>query len=182
MTKRLSLILALALPLVIMGAGCTSSTEESPIATSTTQTPAPAQVSTTTLNIMVPKDLDRYNQKIAVFVQQGGIPDPSKNWPFVKESVDVPFTTDTLKASAEAVAKKVYTGNNLIPDSVVYLKVQNKTVYILLDMDVDGWAGVSVALAQVHPAVEKTLLQFPEIQKVVFDVAPGDSKSAIKTY
>jgi hypothetical protein len=63
--------------------------------------------------------------------------------------------------------------------SVSYFKVVGDTAYVLLNIDLDGWAGVSFAIARAHPIVEKTLLTFPEIKKVVFDVAPGDSRASV---
>lgn len=40
--------------------------------------------------------------------------------------------------------------------------------------DCDGWAGVSFALATSHPIVERSLLRFKSIKRVVWDVVPAE--------
>jgi hypothetical protein len=59
-----------------------------------------------------------------------------------------------------------------------YFKVQSGTAYVVLNIDENGRAGVSVSIARIHPVVEKTLLQFPEIHSVVFGYASGDMQFA----
>ena len=89
-----------------------------------------------------------------------------KTWSYIKKTVCVPYTTDIIKASAQAAV------GESIASKIIYFKIENGTAYILLEMDVDGWAGVSFTIATTHPIIEQTLLQFPQIKKVVFDHAP----------
>lgn len=48
----------------------------------------------------------------------------------------------------------------------------NGTAYVSLNYDQDGWAGVSIYDGQVSPIIEKTLLQFPSVKRVVRGLAP----------
>jgi len=93
--------------------------------------------------------------------------------PFVKKHVVVPYSRNLLRASAEAAAREA--GPTQIgPARIVYLKIENGTAFVLLNIDRDGWAGVSFTQAYCHPIVEKTLLQFKSIKRVVWDEAPGE--------
>jgi hypothetical protein len=192
MKKHLYFIIALLTPtLLLIGAGCRSqqvqdvSTTTSSTSSSTTHT---AVAATTTITYLVPKKTysikntelagsDDYEKKMIVYAQQGGVSDPSKTWPFVKKTAVIPFTTNTIKMSAQAAADEMRGGEAA---QIVYFKTQGTTAYILLRMDVDGWAGVGVTIALTHPAVEKTLLQFPEIKNVVFDFAPEDKNETFR--
>ncbi len=133
--------------------------------------------STSTITILVPNDVAAYEKAITGYVNDGG-QDPSKTWPFVKKTLSVPYTTDVVKASAEAAAEQLVPNGGPAKATVAYLKIQDSTAYVLLSIDVDGWAGVSFSIAKIHPLVEKTLLQFPQIQHVVFGTAPGDTWGA----
>ncbi len=130
-------------------------------------------LATSTVTIMVPNDLQAYKKAMTEFIQVSGGVNPSKTWPFVVRTVTVSATTDVVRTTAEAAAEYIPTqaGTSSL---VVYFKVMNGTAYVLLNMDIDGWAGVSAAIAQVHPIVEKTLLQFPQIKEVQFQPAQGD--------
>ena len=130
---------------------------------------------TSSVTIMVPENDSAYKEKMIEFIQ-GGCENPLITTTFIKKEVTIPYTRDIVKASAQAAAEDIYpasasTGGPGV-DSVAYLKIQNDTSYILLNMDIVGWAGVSVAVGIVHPVIEKTLLQFPEIKHVVFDSVP----------
>jgi len=133
---------------------------------------------TTTLTIMAPENPEEYRQAMTEFAQEGG-DDPAKTWVFNKKEITVPYTDDPIKASANAAAQEFPTGGGPSKTEVIYLKIINGTAYVLMNIDIDGWAGVSVSLAIIHPVVEKTLLEFPEINKVIFDFAPGDSLETI---
>ena len=130
---------------------------------------------TSSITIMVPENDSAYKEKMTQFVQDGG-ENPLLTTTFIKKEVTIPYTRDIVKASAQAAAEDIYPASASAGgpgvDSVAYLKIQNDTAYILLNMDIDGWAGVSVAVGIVHPVVERTLLQFPEIKHVVFDSIP----------
>lgn len=141
----------------------------------TTSTPQ-VDSSQTELTILVPDNLDAYRNAMNEYTSNGG-ENPSKNWPFIKKVITVPFTTDTVKASAEAAAEQISTHGGPTHASIAYLKIKDSMAYVLLDIDLDGWAGVSFSTNQIHPLVEKTLLQFSQIQNVKFGFAPGDSRS-----
>lgn len=139
------------------------------------------QVSTVSqVTIMVPKDMTAYETAMNQFLQENAGTDPSKTFPFVAKSVNVASTTDVVRAAAEAAAEVIPTQASSLPQQVVYLKVVNATAYVVLVMDIDGWAGVSVAIAKVHPLVEKTLLAQPGITAVKFGPAPGDTIDSIQ--
>ncbi len=127
------------------------------------------------LTIIVPADVETYKSKIAEYVQVGG-DDPLPTIEFIKKEITPADHVDDMKASAKAAARVISpAGGGPQTADVDYLKVDNGTAYILLNIDKDGWAGVSVTRAQIHPLVEKTLLQFSTINKVIFDYAPGDA-------
>ena len=130
-------------------------------------------VTSSGVTIFVPENASDYTQKMTDFVQIGG-EDPLKTQIFIAKHLAIPYTDDIQKASAEAAAQQFPGGG--WPEKVLvhYLKVENWTAYIVLNIDQDGRAGVSVAIAKIHPVVEKTLLQFPDIQRVVFGYTAAD--------
>lgn len=175
MRKKLLIVTGMIATIVLAGAGCVNKPPVQipmqPTEPITTSTPR-------TVTIMVPKNEEDYRQKMIEFSQVGGI-NPLTTWVFVKKELPLPLNVDPIKASAVLAAQEIPVGGSNSESSsvaVVYWKVVNKTAYVLLRMDVDGWAGVSTAIAVTHPLVEKTLLQFPEIQRVIFDYAPGDKR------
>ncbi|OGH95034.1 MAG: hypothetical protein A2538_05125 [Candidatus Magasanikbacteria bacterium RIFOXYD2_FULL_41_14] len=128
---------------------------------------------TMTVTIMVPENEELYQTQMTEFVQVGGV-DPLETTVFIKKEITVPNSTDIINASARAAASEIpHGGGGSGETKVAYLKVQDTTAYVLLDIDLDGWAGVSVSTAIIHPLVEKTLLQFPEINRVEFGYAPS---------
>ena len=126
-----------------------------------------------TITIMVPENYDLYTKEMTDFAQVGG-KNPLETTEFVKKSLKIPYTDDLIKASAQAAAREIAPGGGPPKASIAYLKIKQGIAYVLLDIDIDGWAGVSVSLAIIHPLVEKTLLQFSQIKKVVFDYTPED--------
>lgn len=128
------------------------------------------------LTIMVPEDDEQYKQAMTEFVQAGG-QDPLPTTTFIPKEFVIPHTEDLIRASAQAAAQEIPPGGGPQHASIAYFTIQNDTAYVLLDIDLNGWAGVSVSIAIIHPLVEKTLLQFPEITKVVFDYAPENKPS-----
>lgn len=93
---------------------------------------------------------------------------------FSKEQDSTTLNTEDIKSAVQAAANssQYKTGT-----SIHYFKIVGDKAYILLDMDVDGWAGVSYAIEAVHPLVEAKLLEYPEIRQVFFSPAPGDKVS-----
>lgn len=128
------------------------------------------------ITIMVPENYELYRQQMADFVQVGA-PDPLETTTFIKKEISIPYTEDLIMASAQAAAGEMPTGGGPEKASVEYLKIENSTAYVLLNIDTDGWAGVSVSLATIHPLVEKTLLQFPEIKEIKFKKYENESKA-----
>ena len=124
-------------------------------------------------DITIPDDITGYRQRMINHVQVGG-PDPLPNETFVTKHIDTPYTGDVRVAAATTAANQVPLGGGPAQATVTYFKVENGTAYIVLNIDEDGRAGVSVALATVHPLVERTLLQYPEIKQVVVGRAPED--------
>lgn len=132
-----------------------------------------------TITIMVPNDIPAYEKAMNEYVSTGGV-DPSKTWPFIKKTVTSSLTDDVsiIFASAEAAAEVIPSQASVLERQIAYLKIVDSTAYIVLKMDIDGWAGVSLSIAKIHPIVEKTLLQFPNIKSVKFAYAPGDDKDS----
>ncbi len=121
------------------------------------------------VTVLVPADRQQYADMIG-----GG---SGEHWraaaklPFIRKKVFVPSSSDVILATAEAAARET---PDQAGEGVRYLKIQDGTAYVLLPMDCDGWAGVSFARATSHPIVERTLLQFKSIKRVIWDVAPGE--------
>lgn len=132
----------------------------------------PAEI--TSVTIMVPENLSAYDTAMNKFIFDGG-PSPLESLPFVKLEVPVAPTTDVVKASASASASYIKTQGGDMASKVEYFRIVDDTAYVVLGMQLNGWAGVSITFAKIKPLVEKTLLQFPEIKNVKFEVAPGDS-------
>ncbi len=121
------------------------------------------------VTVLVPADEQKYREMIT------GEQDFQRAamLPFVQKSVVVPYSTDLLRASAEAAAREAGP-TQAGPTIIIYLKIENGTAYVVLNVDRDGWAGVSFSRAYCHLIVEKTLLQFRNIDQVVWDEAPGE--------
>ncbi len=125
------------------------------------------------VTIMVPDNMESYLTAMNKYIFDGGN-NPSKTWTFVAKKIPTTPSSDIIKTSAQVAAEQIDTQGGIPSAEVVYLKIVNKTAYILLAMQIDSWVSVSTSLAKIKPLVEKTLLQFPEIESVVFDTAPGD--------
>lgn len=126
----------------------------------------------TSVTVMVPTDIAGYDKAMTKYLQTGG-KNPLTTWPFVKQAINTAYSIDIIRASANAAAGVLHTQTVA---KVAYMKIKSGTAYVLLNIDLDGWAGSSVATGRIHPLVEKTLLQFPQIKKVVFGFAKGDNK------
>jgi|GEM_PF-2880478 len=131
-----------------------------------------------TVTVAVPENLDLYRQKMTEYTQVGG-PNPLPNIKFITKNILVPYTIEPERTAVDVSLVGIPLGGGPDKAFASYLKIKDSTAYTLLNIDIDGWAGVSVAIAIAHPIVEKTLLQFPNIKKVVFDYAPGDKPAAI---
>lgn len=169
-------IIILSICLFALGAGCgkTKSTQSIMPTNSTSETRTETATNTpqnSMVSVMVPEDIEKYRTEITRFKQVGG-EDPLKTTVFVKKEVTlpyVPYSTHIMTASVEAAAHEVYKqGGGPAAVTVEQLEIIDGTAYVLLNIDTDGWAGVSVAQAIVHPVVAKTLAQFEGIKKITF--------------
>lgn len=127
-----------------------------------------SQVRTIEVTVLVPADAQEYWEMI------GGEQNFEKaaELPFVKKKVLVPYSRDVIRASAAAAVREM-PGQDA-EAGITYLKIEKGTAYVVLYSD--GWAGVSFWWAAVKPVVEKTLLQFKEIKRVViWDKLPGET-------
>jgi hypothetical protein len=129
---------------------------------------ASSRVRTIEVTVLVPADAQEYWEMIT------GEQNFKKaaELPFVKKRVLVPYSRDVIRASAAAAVKEM-PGQDA-GAAITYLKVEKGTAYVVLYSD--GWAGVSFWWAAVQPVVEKTLLQFKEIKRVVWDEALGEKQ------
>ncbi len=138
----------------------------------------PRQTKTYEVAIMVPENEQAYVEAMRQAFSNADFENtnPSKYWNFIKKVVTVRFSENiAMREAANAAAGEISTFGGPAKASIVYLRIVSGTVYTSLDIDLDGWAGSSFSAALIHPLVEKTLLQFPEIHKVVFGAAPGES-------
>lgn len=126
-----------------------------------------------TLTILVPDNYEKYRKEMTDYVQAGA-KDPLKTFHFKKKVVSYTPGKDLLRSSAQAAAAELPPSGGPEQASVSYFRIVGDTAYVLLDIDQDHWAGSSVSIAEIHPLVEKTLLQYAEIDRVIFNRAPGD--------
>jgi hypothetical protein len=147
--------------LMILASGCSS-------------TNVPTRDRTIEVTVLVPADKQKYSEMIT------GEQDFQKAaaMPFIKKKIVVPSSVDLIRASADAAANEAGP-TQMGPTTIVYFQMENGTVYVLLNIDCDGWAGVSYSRAYCHPMVEKTLLQFKNIKQVVWDNAPNEMASSV---
>lgn len=146
------------------------------IVISTNKTPSTSgKEVVTSVTIMVPPDMDAYDAAMNEYIFDGK-PNPSANLVFIKKTVAVASTTDSIKASAQAAAEVIHSQGGKAGAHLDYFEIVDGTAYVLPHMWFDGWAGVSISIAKIEPLIEKTLLQFPEIKSVKFEKAPNDMK------
>ncbi len=90
---------------------------------------------------------------------------------FVSEQVSVklPEPYDIVRETANAAAMQV--DSEVGPLKVTNFVVENGTAYVELNIDTDGWAGVSFVKDYANPIIRQTLLQFPQITRVIFGPA-----------
>ncbi len=125
------------------------------------------------VKIYYPADKEIYDSLYNAYVN-GIAENPADKVKFNYVLVYLPKTPDIKRQAALMAYKKFPPFGNADNASIAYFKQVKDTVYILLNADVDGSAGVSYFLAKVRPIIEKTLYQFDDVQKVVWDKAPDD--------
>lgn len=125
---------------------------------------------TIVVTYVAPQDEDRYYAAVTGDDDARAL----RSMKLILKTKRVPATRDVIRASAQAAAEELPAGGGPPHASVAYLKIRGKTAYVLLDIDRDGWAGAWASQLRIHPLVEKTLLRFKGIRRVVFSEAPGD--------
>src|SRR5438445_12778260 len=95
---------------------------------------ASAQVRTMGVTVLVPADVRKYNEMITGEQDFKG----AAKLPFVRKKVVVPYSTDVIRASADAAAKEMPSEGG---PAIIYLKIEKGAAYVLLNIDRDGWAG-----------------------------------------
>ncbi len=183
MSRTTKIIIAVVIIIIVVGSGfyylqgqkikVSPQTHENSLSIPTKNAVNVTKKNHSTITILVPKNYDSYKQDMTKFVQTGG-KNPLLTMKFVEKKLVIPYTNNLMRASAQAAAGEIPSSGGPAKASVSYFKIKNGTAYILLDIDLNGWAGASVSRGVIHPLVEKTLVQFPEITKVVFGYAPGD--------
>ena len=125
------------------------------------------------LYLFYPQSWTEYENTINQYVN-GDITNPWGKIRLLRRPVYF-YPTDSLKYYVALEQYRIHPpfGNKELAQ-ISYFKQKTDTIFILLNADVDGWAGVSYFLAQVHPLVEKALLQFNDVKKVVWGYAPED--------
>ncbi len=123
--------------------------------------------------VFYPADQDQYEKLMNDYVD-GKISNPLQSVQFKRKPVYL-APTDSIKYYLALEQYRLYPPFGNESEAVIpYFKQRADTLYILLNADVDGWAGVSYFLARVHPLIERALLQFPDVRHVVWDYAPDD--------
>lgn len=116
---------------------------------------------------VVPRNIADYVKQVDAYTSSGG-KDPSLTWTYDTADITAPEGSTTLAYAAEVAANQIKLGGGPARVEVTHFRVVGKTAYVLLNIDEDGWAGVSFALHKVHPLVERTILLDTSITKVVF--------------
>ena len=159
--------------LLLTGAGCTLQSA------TTVNKPTTPVVAQTTVDFYVPKDIAAYMRAAALYSQTGAGTNPALTVVYVKKTTSTNASVTPMQTAVQAALSVLPAGGGPAHESVVYFKVVGTTAYVMLDMDFDAWAGSSAVAAALHPVIEKNLLQFSSISKVVFGHAPGDTRDGI---
>ncbi len=129
----------------------------------------------TAVKIFYPADRQRYDSLMNRYFN-GEIPDPLAGIKLVFRTEYLPQDGEIKKEAALLAYRQYPPFGNPDNAAIHYFMQEGDTVYILLNADVDGWPGVSAFLARVRPLIEKTLLQFPDVKKIVWGTMPGEKR------
>ena len=135
---------------------------------------------TTFFDIYVPHNFEQYENAIDKYENKGQLEIFTEEYPFIQKKIHVPFTIDTLtviQACCEAAAKAISPFENDIYVKVTYFKIKNNTAYILLDVHQNGWSGAWDFKRKIEPIIEKSIMQFQQIENVKFDYVSGDGNN-----
>lgn len=127
------------------------------------------------LYLFYPENWTEYENTINQYVN-GDIPNPLNKIHLHRRPIYL-YPSDSLKYYVTLNEYRLHPpfGNKEMAQ-ISYFKQKGDTIFIMLNADVEGWAGVSYFLAQVHPLIEKALLQFSDVRHIVWDYAPEDKK------
>ena len=148
--------------------------------TSTAVIPTPVTGTTMTVNYFVPKDITKYMSAEELYSQDKQGTDPALTVAYDKDTTTTASTEDPMRTAVQAALSILPAGGGPPHANVVYLKVDGISAYVMLDIDFNGWAGVSAVEAALHPVITKNLMQFSAIKYVVFGPAPGDTREKIQ--
>ncbi|MCX6733242.1 MAG: hypothetical protein NTX63_00330 [Candidatus Peregrinibacteria bacterium] len=189
-SRNLNILITIILTMFVAGSVSyvyKKDTQRSVAQTAPTEKTTTTKSSTTSIiTIMIPSDKVAYQKTVDNMNSGDQAAVKPSDMPFIKKLLTIPkpsenpTTSEIMKATAYAAANEIFTpGGGPDHAEVAYLKTVKNTAYILLNIDVDGWAGVSFTQSKIRPLIEKTLLLFPGITKVVFGLAPGDTMPSI---
>ncbi|MBY3787639.1 hypothetical protein [Photobacterium carnosum] len=116
--------------------------------------------------VILPVNIQTYRQAMINYSQVGGI-NPFNNSPFVVKKLPKTIKP-SLQNNIQFVIDSVISPTYLSAGKITYLLVKNHIAYIELEMNNDGWAGVSSTIAVINPLVVKNLLRDPNIHQVIF--------------
>jgi len=91
---------------------------------------------------------------------------------FLKKKMAVQAGEDPIRAGAEAAAAAVSPRGGPDKASISEFHLRRDTAYVMLDIALDSWAGSSYSVAAINLLVEKTLLEHPVVNTVVFGYPP----------
>lgn len=126
------------------------------------------EIGTSAVKIQMPQNFEAYSTAIDQYLAHGG-EDPLLNWPFITSKINLKAPTrDAIKASAEEVIKAINNNSTTLPAiNIMDLVVTNETAHITLATRDKEISITSSTLAKIYPIIERTLLQFPDIKKVI---------------
>ncbi|MCG3863607.1 MULTISPECIES: hypothetical protein [unclassified Photobacterium] len=161
----------LLLPLAFLFFGCDAQTST----TKTIATSRVEQCSEGEYAYSLPVDIEKYTHAMALFSQEGGV-NPYSTTQFKQTCHSLPQVEDKLAYIAEQSAQATLP----YPEAgkVLYFKQVDDTVYVVLEAQEDGWAGVSAAMAAAEPVITRNIQLNSSMKHVMFSYAPGDEKQS----
>jgi hypothetical protein len=166
-------VLILSSIILVAGAGCTSRTSPSSVVV--------VQPQATEVNYFVPKDIAEYMRIEEAYTAVGKETDPAYTVVYVMHATSTKSTEDSRRTAVQAALNLLPAGGGPPHANVAYFKIVGTTAYVLLDVDFDGWAGVSIYETAAHPVITYNLLMNSGISSVVFGPAPDDTMEQIRS-
>ena len=156
--------IGLCLPLI----GCYSSVQSKPATLSVIANSASKNQSQSLHidTVILPTNIQTYRQTMTNYSQVGG-QSPFNNCQFTSKNLPKTIKPN-LQNNIQFVIDSVISPTYLSAGKITYLSVKNHIAHIELEMNHDGWAGVSSTIAVINPLVVKNLLRNPNIHQVIF--------------